>query len=393
MFSVGLAVWGESVLLRCNYKPGEVQVYDVTMKVKVNASVLQGKRRESTTMDMKMDMGVAITCISVEENEFTAEIRFYSMKAEIEASAMGTQVRMIMDPSGIKTYQGDKLVKSITWSDFKDPSMPNMGALLDTRIRCRFARNGELLEVYDQGIFAGKLPGFEFDRIVGGQVVFPSEPISVGESWEGSTETSVGGGLGGDMDIGGLENSFKYTLKELGTYKGRRCAVIDVKGSSKLKEENPGLSFKQKVTGMTIIEIDTGKIMLAKGEAVQTMDGEMGGVDIRMDATAAVKLTYGGSEIPGEAVAQTVLSAVDPKLLQAIYELRVPIVLEDKVKIGDRFYSVKDVVVVNGTELRLLKFTSDRIYLEDDSMGIVYKIAVNFRGEVAGIKPLTRKRN
>ncbi len=392
VFSMTAAVVaGEPILLKYKLEPGEVQSYQVSMDLRVDAAVKQGGKTESTKIDMHVGMGVALKCISSDENEFICEACFYSPQAELNMEAMGTRVRAVMDYSGVKMYKGGKLVKSVQWSDFNDPSMPNIGDLSKVRIRCRIGRNGELLEIYDGEELAKKFPGFDFDQMMGQQIVFPTHPIDIGESWEATIDTDFDNGIGCGISVGKIENKFKYTLSKIGKYNGVRCAVIDVKGTTTTKEKDSDIKLNQTVNGTTIVELETGKVMFAKADVAQSIDGEISGADVNVSTTGSMTIRYNGNRIPSEAIEEEMLARIDPDLLKALNEIRVPIVLVDRIKIGDKFYKVRDIVVVNNTKMRLLKFSEDRIYLKDDKSGIIYKILMNFRGEVTSIKPLMGK--
>ncbi len=131
--------------------------------------------------------------------------------------------------------------------------------------------------------------------------------------------------------------------------------------------------------------------MYAKADIEQKMDGKVAGMKVRLDTTGDITVRYTGGRIPGETIRQDRLAQIDPALLKALNEIRVSIVLADRIKIGDAFYELEDTVLVNSFELRLLKFSEDRIYLKDDESGVIYKIVVNFRGEVTSVKPLWGK--
>ena len=131
--------------------------------------------------------------------------------------------------------------------------------------------------------------------------------------------------------------------------------------------------------------------MLAKAGITQHLTGSQAGMSILAETSGGITVRYTGNSVPREAVEADLVSQVNPDLLKGLNAIRVPIVLEDRIKVDEKFYHVGDSIEVEGTTLRLLKFSEDRVYLKEDASGIIYKVLINFRGEVTSIKPLSGK--
>ena len=391
MCGLSFEVLGEPILLRYRLESGEILVYDVSMNMKMDLDGQSGNEAGSGSIEMKIGMCYALECLSASEGEFTCEAQFYAPSAEIQMDMMNSPMRIVMDSSGMNMYQKGKLIQSAKWSEFNDPSMPNIGDLLKTKIRCKFGDRGELIEVLDEEGLSSNFPGLDFNQIIGEQFVLPSHAVDIGDSWEATVATDFNGAMGGGFGTVKFENDFKYTLEKVGDYKGVRAAVIDVKGTTRTDEESLGIAFKQVLTGMTIVEVDTGKVLYTKVDIEQKADGQVSGADINMRSSGNITVRFNGNSLPSEIIEKDLWAQIDSSLLEELNKIRVPIVLTDRVKMGEKFYECGDIVTLESGQLKLLKFTDDKIYLKDESSRIIFKLVLNFRGEVTSIKPLMGK--
>jgi hypothetical protein len=301
-----------------------------------------------------------------------------------------TQTRYEMDASIVKTYNGDKLASQLRWADLKDKSIPDLSELTKVTLRCRIARNGQLLGIENKENLYKKFRGIDLEQAIGECVSYPSHPVKIGDSWDASFKSDL---YDTDSSTGMSERvtqTYKYVLTAIREYKGLECAVIHVEGRQSLEKDskkNIDLNLK----GEMIVEIGSGRILSTHITYNDSRSKMASGKDLIITSYGILETEYAGSQMPKEVIEQDAISHIDPALIKSLNELRIPIVLDDRVKIGNAFYFANDNLLLNGVSLRLLKFNEDRIYLKDEETGIIYKIILNFRGEVTVIKPLKSK--
>ena len=374
-------------MLKCRMSPGEIQTYSAEIKLTMDAKAGKGRSTQNGSMQMTLNLGFMLKCISAEENQFTCEARFYSPAAEASVTSGGQSIRMVMDGSGIKTYSGGKILKAMTWEEAAGPNMPNLSDLAKLRMRCVFGSDGSLLDILNKSELEKEFPGFPFKDMMGQQVVFPSHPVDVGDSWKTTLDIDMGEGFQNATDLGEVSTELEYTLTKVGMFKDVKAAVINVKGYT-LSGEDLGANLSQTTDGEIVVEIASGKIMAAKITVDQSLSGQMTGANVDMAAKGDIVLRYTGSQLPKGAIEQDLLDGLGTELLNALNELKVPIITRDKIKIGGQFYAEDDEIEVAGSKLGLVKYSDDVIYLRHENTGTVLRLVFNYKGQVRSITPI-----
>ena len=383
----------KSYILKYNLHIGEVHVYksqinfntNVTVKPE-NSSVKNAKKEEMKAL-INISAWTIIKCVSTAENEFICECRFFAPEAEFTINSATNTIKASMDSSGITMYNGDKVISKNRWSEFNDKNIPNLNELTRIVLRCRFSRNGQLLEIVDSDYYKSKMPNIKFEDLVGNTVFFPSYPVEIGDSWESVFRNNINGYGNLQNSLGLFETIYKYTLNDVKEINGKNCAIIELEARS-LQQDNKDFTLGNSIKGGIIVELTTGKVIRSDALVNQSFNGKISGLFFEASNSATILNQYMGENIPGQIRQQEMLSKINPELLKAINEMRISMVLDDRIKIGNRFYSASENVSINGVSLKLLRFSDDRIYLKDENIGVIYKILLNFRGEVKEVKPI-----
>jgi hypothetical protein len=392
------AAYAEEILLKYNLSPGEIHVYKSTMEVRINTAPIsadaksRGILKANSQMIVKASAWVSIKCISAAENEFICECRFFSPLLDHEKTTNGVRTRTVMDTATVKTFIGEKLESQVRWADFKDKTLPNLSKLIKQTIRCRITRNGQLVEIYGIKNLEEEFTALNLGQMLGEGIIYPAYPIEIGETWDASFHKTVADSNLSRFLPGEDIQVRKYTFVKIKDFGGKRCAVIQVEEKeSKTTESIPDDAYNLK--GLIIADIESGRIINAQEELHESNQRENDKQKLSVSGSFISSIEYVGTQIPKQIVDEDKLSRIDPSLLKSLNEIRVSIVLDDRAKIGKKFYSINDSVIANGIPLDLVKFSDDRIYLKDNETEIIYKILLNSRGEVTNIKPLLVKEN
>lgn len=288
---------GDSVLLRLNYKAGDVLRYRMIQEQSIESELVPAMESESAFV-FKYDVekvdeeGVATIAVSYEgirqESEGPMAMSFDSRRTGDDAklnSPMLTQLfepmldmklSMELEPTGrIRAIHGvDKLLESVT-SALGD-SAPQLKPMFES------------------------LFGEESLRRMWEFSVFPAEPIEPGYAWKRALEMEI-------PMMGSVKVEFDQTFSGVETAREQRCARIELEGSVSLDvDDSLPISVaidSPEVTGWILFALDNGAMLETRQEIDMVMrmgpkDAAAGMPTMEMSMTIAQQMTRIATDAP-----------------------------------------------------------------------------------------------
>ncbi|MCG1037231.1 DUF6263 family protein [Polaribacter sargassicola] len=212
----------ESVLLRLNYKKGEVYTGKMSMNQDMGSIM---------SMAMNVDLNMDITEVS--GDNFTSQMKF-------------TKLTMNMLQGGVSmSFDSSKS------ADELDETGKMMKAQMDPMLKATIVLEGNNLGEVNNVSVTPSVPGVEDMAKQYSSVVYPKEAVKVGETWTMSQEQK------------GMKMDYTYTVKSI----SKDIVVLDVSG------DVSGMGAG-KITGEMTIDVKSGVPTKSKIDMKMSVQGQ-----------------------------------------------------------------------------------------------------------------------
>ena len=302
--AAGTAVAGETqgTTLRFTLQPGQVLVYRAISDTEIRGQgrPLGGERETDAEAHLEMIFSLTAGDTGPDGSiAVTMEILDLKMIADIEMSGDTgrdkLRRRFEMDRSGIKIYDGNKLVQEVAWGGLNLPNAPDFPALLGGTFQTRMSPRAEVTHLEEPGRIKRLLQGANFLHLLQTWVVLPEGPIVKGSTWQVAQELVAANPIN-FKNIYTLEGTETYTAIEAVTHMKRSCLKVGIKGDWPKANVGGELEAEHSASGTAIVDFATGVTFAVSLNSTQHLEGTRGEAKGEFDLESRSTVTYIGGQ-------------------------------------------------------------------------------------------------
>jgi hypothetical protein len=284
---------GDAVVLRYRLKQRELQVYEASqeMNMEFGAGAETMGMKGTVTQSLHLKYSVQGTRLAA-DGTTVADIRFHALKYEQESVVGNGSTRVEGDENGATLYRNGKRVYSGKWGSSKLVGVPDFSRCLNTTYTVHFTDRGEVrLDATAKSIGA-----IDLKDMLGGDCVFPEEPVRPGMSWT----ADVGSEFGNPAEPGAeipMVGQAKYTVLGRTVHRNRRCIKIGTEIEMKEGEAPAGVQMSATGKGVSYVDEATGIRLDSQLDVSLNMTGSVMGSQMRATGSGKLVVSYKGNRL------------------------------------------------------------------------------------------------
>jgi len=267
----------EKISLRLDLKKRKTYRYRTLSKMTNTLVRNTGSEEES---EIQQEIEHEIKCVDITpEGCFEVEFRYKKYRVTRISYVDGVEQKRVIDGQGIRIFEDDEIAYERTWDEVTDPAISSVNRLTRTVFRVTLDPAGRVVDYGNLDQLQSSFPDINLRQLTSLGVELPEDPVMIGAQWSSTSTIDLPVIPGSPTSGKTLENRHVYKLLGVIPVKKKRCAEVEMKISSQLKDVDPKkVKFSQTTAGKTLLDIETGLVYQASASMRQELEFDVRGI-------------------------------------------------------------------------------------------------------------------